>query len=84
MAKVRTGLIAALDIGTTKVCCLIAHAHGDGAIRRWLDAETAVPGGCAYEGWSFAATQRPEDGLSGSTQIRAYQALLNAARHLTS
>lgn len=33
MAKARTGLIAALDIGTTKVCCLIAHAHGDGAIR---------------------------------------------------
>jgi cell division protein FtsA len=33
VAKVRTGLIAALDIGTTKVCCLIAHAHGDGAIR---------------------------------------------------
>ena len=33
MAKLRTGLIAALDIGTTKVCCLIAHAHGDGAIR---------------------------------------------------
>jgi len=33
VAKVRTGLIAALDIGTSKVCCLIAHAHGDGAIR---------------------------------------------------
>lgn len=33
MPKARTGLIAALDIGTTKVCCLIAHAHGDGAIR---------------------------------------------------
>jgi len=33
VAKTRTGLIAALDIGTTKVCCLIAHAHGDGAIR---------------------------------------------------
>ena len=33
MTKLRTGLIAALDIGTTKVCCLIAHAHGDGAIR---------------------------------------------------
>ncbi len=33
MGKTRTGLIAALDIGTTKVCCLIAHAHGDGAIR---------------------------------------------------
>jgi cell division protein FtsA len=33
VAKARTGLLAALDIGTTKVCCLIAHAHGDGAIR---------------------------------------------------
>ena len=33
VAKSRTGLIAALDIGTTKVCCLIAHALGDGAIR---------------------------------------------------
>jgi cell division protein FtsA len=33
LAKLRTGLIAALDIGTAKVCCLIAHAHGDGAIR---------------------------------------------------
>jgi len=33
VTKLKTGLIAALDIGTTKVCCLIAHAHGDGAIR---------------------------------------------------
>ena len=33
MARTRTGIVAALDIGTTKVCCLIAHAHGDGAIR---------------------------------------------------
>lgn len=33
MGKTRTGLIAALDIGSTKVCCLIAHAHGDGMIR---------------------------------------------------
>jgi cell division protein FtsA len=31
--KTRTGLIAALDIGSTKVCCLIAHSVGDGAIR---------------------------------------------------
>ena len=29
-AKVRNGLIAALDIGTTKVCCLIARPAGDG------------------------------------------------------
>ena len=33
MRKTRTGLIAALDIGSTKVCCLIAHSVGDGAIR---------------------------------------------------
>ena len=33
MRKTRTGLIAALDIGSTKVCCLIAHSIGDGAIR---------------------------------------------------
>ena len=28
-AKARNGLVAALDIGTTKVCCLIARAGGD-------------------------------------------------------
>lgn len=33
MAKGRSGLIAALDIGTTKVCCLIADAEGDGSFR---------------------------------------------------
>ena len=33
MRKTRTGLIAALDIGSTKVCCLIAQSVGDGAIR---------------------------------------------------
>jgi cell division protein FtsA len=26
-------MIAALDVGSSKVCCLIAHVHGDGAIR---------------------------------------------------
>jgi cell division protein FtsA len=33
VAKGRTGLIAALDVGSTKISCFIAHAHGDGAIR---------------------------------------------------
>lgn len=33
MAKTRTGLIAALDVGSSKVCCLVAQVHGDGAIR---------------------------------------------------
>ena len=33
MGKTRTGMIAALDVGSTKICCLIAHVHGDGAIR---------------------------------------------------
>ena len=33
MAKTRTGLIAALDVGSTKICCLVAQVHGDGAIR---------------------------------------------------
>jgi len=33
VAKTRTGLIAALDVGSAKVCCLIAHALTDGAIR---------------------------------------------------
>ena len=27
--RVRTGLVAALDVGTTKVCCLIARADGE-------------------------------------------------------
>ena len=31
--KTRTGLIAALDVGSSKICCLIAQAHNDGAIR---------------------------------------------------
>lgn len=29
----RTGLIAALDVGTTKVACFIAHADDDGSLR---------------------------------------------------
>ena len=33
MAKPKSGLIAALDIGTTKVCCFVAQAAGDGNIR---------------------------------------------------
>ncbi|MFB3134381.1 MAG: cell division protein FtsA [Rhodospirillales bacterium] len=32
-SKVRSGLIAALDVGTTKVCCFIARADGEGALR---------------------------------------------------
>lgn len=31
--KLRNGLIAALDVGTTKVCCFIARAQEDGALR---------------------------------------------------
>ncbi len=31
--KTRTGLIAALDVGTTKVACFIAHADDDGSLR---------------------------------------------------
>ncbi|MHA1108032.1 MAG: cell division protein FtsA, partial [Alphaproteobacteria bacterium] len=29
----RTGLIAALDVGSTKVTCFIARIHADGGIR---------------------------------------------------
>ncbi|HXP95551.1 MAG TPA: cell division protein FtsA [Telmatospirillum sp.] len=32
-AKLRHGLIAALDVGTTKVCCFIARATDDGGLR---------------------------------------------------
>ncbi|PKU22693.1 cell division protein FtsA [Telmatospirillum siberiense] len=32
-AKMRHGLIAALDVGTTKVCCFIARATDDGSLR---------------------------------------------------
>ncbi|MEK9685600.1 MAG: cell division protein FtsA [Rhodospirillaceae bacterium] len=31
--KTRTGLIAALDVGSTKICCLIAQATNNGSIR---------------------------------------------------
>lgn len=31
--KMRNGLIAALDVGTTKVCCFIARAQEDGTLR---------------------------------------------------
>ncbi len=31
--KLRSGLIAALDVGTTKVCCFIARVQDDGALR---------------------------------------------------
>ncbi len=31
--KTRTGLVAALDVGSSKICCLIAQAHNNGAIR---------------------------------------------------
>ena len=33
LAKPKSGLIAALDIGTTKVCCFVAQADGDANIR---------------------------------------------------
>lgn len=33
LAKARTGLIAALDIGSSKICCFIAHANEEGGIR---------------------------------------------------
>lgn len=33
MSKVRTGLIGALDIGSSKITCFIAHAAGGGIIR---------------------------------------------------
>ena len=33
MTKSRTGLIAALDIGSSKICCFIAHANEEGGIR---------------------------------------------------
>lgn len=33
MSKSRTGLIAALDVGSTKICCLLAHANGSEGIR---------------------------------------------------
>lgn len=33
MAKTRAGLIAAIDIGTTKVACFVARANGAGGIR---------------------------------------------------
>ena len=33
MARTRSAMIAALDVGTTKVSCFIANLHGDGGIR---------------------------------------------------
>ncbi len=33
MAKIRNGLVAALDIGTAKICCFVAKDEGDGAPR---------------------------------------------------
>lgn len=33
MAKTRTGIVAALDVGSSKVCCFIAHVSADGGIR---------------------------------------------------
>lgn len=33
MAKLRTGIIAALDIGSAKICCFIAHVNTEGGIR---------------------------------------------------
>ena len=33
MNKPRTGLIAALDIGSSKICCLLAHPQNDGGVR---------------------------------------------------
>ena len=32
LAKTRNGLIAALDIGTTKICCFIAERKDDGTL----------------------------------------------------
>ncbi len=33
MAQTKNGLIAALDIGSTKVCCFIARADEEGNLR---------------------------------------------------
>ena len=33
MAKLRTGIIAALDVGSAKICCLIAHMNAEGGWR---------------------------------------------------
>ncbi|MHB1065648.1 MAG: cell division FtsA domain-containing protein, partial [Georgenia sp.] len=33
MSKIRTGLIAALDVGSTKLCCFIARADASSGIR---------------------------------------------------
>ncbi|MBT5415335.1 MAG: cell division protein FtsA [Rhodospirillaceae bacterium] len=33
MSRTRSGLIAALDVGSTKMCCFVARAGDDGAIR---------------------------------------------------
>ncbi|HYB08753.1 MAG TPA: cell division protein FtsA [Alphaproteobacteria bacterium] len=33
LAKPRSGLVAALDVGTTKVCCFVAQIGGEGNIR---------------------------------------------------
>ncbi len=32
-SKMRNGMIAALDVGTSKVCCFIAHVEDGGALR---------------------------------------------------
>ncbi len=44
MAKIRTGIIAALDIGSAKVCCFIAHVNADGGIRVIGVAQQAASG----------------------------------------
>lgn len=44
MAKIRTGIIAALDIGSSKICCLIAHANAEGGIRVIGAAQQASSG----------------------------------------
>ncbi len=33
MNKKRTGLIAALDMGSSKICCLLAHSSNDGGLK---------------------------------------------------
>ena len=57
LTKTRSGTVAALDIGSTKICCFIAHASDAVAAKRRRYAEA----GAALVPLALEARGRPSD-----------------------
>ena len=79
----RTGLIAALDVGSSKICCFIARAEGDGRIRVIGAAHQASAGirnGCIVD---MQAAQRAIVETVGIAEERAGEQVQRVAVNLS-